>query len=290
MLRKVLGPLLSPDGGAGGGAGGDGGAGGGTTSWTASLPEEMRSDPIIAQVPDVPTLAKNYINAQRMIGQKRLAAPTDKWTDKEWSDLYNNIGRPETPDKYTMPDVKFEEGTNWDADKLAEAKAFFHKQGLTDRQAKGLMEYYANVVNTQVKSFREKAAGDQAMAMETLKKEFGEEAQTQVDLAAGVLRKFGSPELLEHLSKAELGNNPGFIKAMASIGKAMMEDTARSGGGSGSGIMDVSVPAAAKLEIDRLKTDTDFMSALTKREHAGHEAAVARWSQLHSAAFPGKQA
>ena len=48
-------------------------------------------------------LARGYVNAQRLIGTKRLEAPQPTWTEKEWGALYDTLGRPKELERYTLP-------------------------------------------------------------------------------------------------------------------------------------------------------------------------------------------
>jgi len=253
--------------------------------WYESLPPELKSEQMLRTVPDVPTLAKNYVNAERLIGTKRLPMPDVKWGENEWGTFWNQIGRPETPDKYTTPELKLENGLTLDSTKLGEAKSFFHKMGLTDKQSQGLLQYYSNVLNTQAKGVADTATASRDQAMNTLRQEFGDKVNTKIDLARGVLRKYGSDQLMQHLETAELGNNVEFIKALSKMGEAMLEDVSR-GGSAGGGTLDLSDTTRAKSEIENLKLDPDFVQALSKREHVGHQAAVDKWTRLHRAAFP----
>lgn len=267
--------------------GGGGGGGGGNAEFLAALPEDIRADPTLASVPDVATLAKNYVNAQKLIGTRRLPEPQAGWTEKEWNDLYGKLGRPETPDKYSMPELKLEEGLSFDTDRMKAAREFFHKSGLTDRQAKGILEYYGNVLNDQVKGMRTRQEQSVAQTMADLKAEWGDKTDANIDLAKSVIKKFGDEPLLKHLETAELGNNPSFIKALAKIGQMMQEDSSR---GSGRATLDVKDSTAAMREIEALKMDVDFQTALQSSNHMGHMAAVQKWNDLFKVAYPGKQA
>jgi hypothetical protein len=266
---------------------GPGGGGAPPTSWTDSLPPEMRDDPIIKQVPDVQTLAKNYMHAQRLIGAKRVEQPSPQWDDKKWDSFYTSIGRPETPDKYTLPEVKFEDGAQWDEKNLSDAKTFFHKNGLTDRQAKATLEYYAGLVNNQSKTTKEATEAKRAGAMQVLQAEFGEKMQNKIDTAKAVIRKFGDDELFKYLDSSELGNNPGLVRALAKMGEAMMEDSSRGGGGAGAEL-NISNSSRALTEITKLRSDAEFIAKLYDKQAPGHVDTVARWQQLHKIAYPNK--
>lgn len=278
----------------GSGGSGEGGGSGGSllngntppSDWRASLPDDLKTEASLKDFKDVASLAKSYVHANRLVGQKRLPAPDAKWGDKEWNEFYNAIGRPESPDKYGTPEVKFEGEAKWDDEKLKTAKAEMHKLGLTDKQAKGLLAYYAGVINGQIKGSSEARAKSYEEAERTLRDEYKDQFSAKLDTAKAVLKKFGSDEMTKALIDAGFDNDPRMVKFLVNIGSAMMEDTTGGSGGSG---LEVRDSTRAQTEIKQLMTDSEFMTALNSASHVGHKAAVDRWMELHRVAFPGVQ-
>lgn len=260
------------------------GEGGGGNAFLATLPPEFQKEPSLQTFKDAGTLAKSYIEAQKLIGAKRIALPGEKATDAEWDSFYAQIGRPDTSDKYEVPDVKMEDGLTPDAKKLETVKQHFHKLGLTGKQARGVMEYYMNSLNESAKASKA-ANGQQSQAqIQSLREQWGDKFDSNVDLARSVIKKFGGDnhaEILKHLDASGLGNNATLVRLMHSIGASIMEDTARRGDGGGLPVNDAT---RAIQEIEVLKTDAEFQKALGTASHVGHRAAVDRWTNLHRAA------
>ena len=71
-------------------------------SWKEAISEEFREDPNIAKFTEIDALAKSYINATRMIGQDKVAVPNNNSTDDQWNEVYDKLGRPESPEKYKL--------------------------------------------------------------------------------------------------------------------------------------------------------------------------------------------
>ena len=71
-------------------------------SWKETISEEYRNDPNIAKFTEIDALAKSYINATRMIGTDKVAIPNKNFTEDQWNEFYDKVGRPETPDKYNL--------------------------------------------------------------------------------------------------------------------------------------------------------------------------------------------
>lgn len=289
---------LAADGaGSGGGAGDGGSTGGGTGAgdgagasgtppdWRASLPENLKTEPSLADVPDVGTLAKRFVDAHKFIGLKRLEAPTQSWDEKKWGEFYTALGRPEAPDKYKVPEVKVPEGMEVSEDAIKAARENLHKLGLTQKQFEGALQWYLGFESEQFKKTTAEVESGRATAEAKLKEEWGDKFAQNADIARAALKKFSSPDFAKWVDESGVGNNPELVKVFHQIGMSMLEDTAR---GKGPGLP-LNDSTAAAMELANLKLDTEFMKALTKREHIGHRTAVARWTQLHERAYPGKQ-
>jgi hypothetical protein len=263
--------LLNPDPNGQPGGGGD---------WRASLPDDLKSASVLANVPDVPTLVKNYINAESLIGKKRLPLPEKNWNDTQWDDFYKQAGRPETPDKYPVPEFKFEEGLAVQPELVDKAKLQFHKLGLSEKQAKGILEYYFGIENERFKSGKESMSQTRAQAEEAMKKEFGDKYESKLALAKAALTRFDEPgsDFVKFLDESKLGNDPRMVKFLTRVADKLNEDSSGSAGSTG---LPLPGPERAKLEIVNLKADKEFMDAFTK----GSKPHVQRWNDLHNLAY-----
>lgn len=255
--------------------------------WLSQIPEDLRGEASLAQIQGKdwaeagPILAKSYVHAQKLIGTDKIPAPQANWGDKEWGDFFNKAGRPESPDKYVFPEVKIGEKVV-DPKSLEAAKAQFHKIGLSARQAKEIVDFYSNSRTTTEKETQQREEALVAEATNKLRTEWGGKFEENLELAKGVIKKFGTPELTEFLETSKLGNNPHLAQVFQKIGKLLGEDTARGGG-----IQQfVSGATAAKSEIDKLSGDKDFQDALNNREHVGHKQALDRWRHVFAQAYP----
>lgn len=238
-------------------------------AWKASLPEEIRGDASLATIADIPSLAKGYVAAQKMIGTKRLEQPQANWKPEQWDAHYKELGRPETPDKYTVPKVELPEGIKIDDKRLASAKESLHKLGLSDKQASGVLEYYFNDVKSTYATETEKRKAETLAAESALKQEWGDKYDAAVDTARSVITHFGGAEFSTWLEESGMGNNPKVIKFLKGIGDKMLEDSA----GAGKDFR-VSDSTKAQNEVNQLLADKEFVKAWGSRAHPGHAAAV----------------
>lgn len=253
-----------------------------TSSWRDTLPEDLRSNPSILTVPDVNTLAKNYVNAEKMIGAKRLVIPGERAAPAEWDSFFNAIGRPETVDKYESPSVKPAEGLPMDQAAVDEFRKTAHSAGLTNSQFKKVMDFYVERSNKVHEQVMGQLKGGVATATETLKRDWGDKFDANLDIAKAALRNFGGEDTYKELENG-LGNHIGLIKMLHSIGTKMMEDRSRGS----SGLM-VTGQTQAVQEIEALKLDQDFQKSLNNPQDPGHRAAVDRWMSTFRTAYPGQ--
>jgi hypothetical protein len=273
------------------GAGNPGGGGEGN-QFLATLPEDLRKEPSLATFKDTGTLAKSYVEAQKLIGAKRFAIPGDKATDAEWDSLYNQLGRPETADKYETVVLKDEKGNvlfQPEEKTLAEMKQVLHKMGLTGKQAKMFQEYSFKHLHS-AQAAQEQAAQQASEAqLKSLKEEWGDKFPAQVDTARAVIKKFAgdqAPEVTKFLDDSGLGNNAQLVKLFAKIGESILEDRGNRGTGND---LPVNDQTKAMQEISILTTDADFQKVLGNAAAPGHQEAANRWANLFAAAYPGKQ-
>ena len=194
------------------------------STWKDSISQEFREDPNISKFTEIDALAKSYINATRMIGQDKVAVPNQNSTDDQWSEVYDKLGRPESPDQYKL-DVKSEvvpldEGT---------IKSFAenaHKLGLNNKQAQGILEYYKNSMEGSAQQAQIDTETAQANAEAELRKEWGRSFDENIKKAGAVAKANMNPEILDMQLKdgTRLGDHPAVIKGFANIANLMSED------------------------------------------------------------------
>ena len=106
------------------------------STWKDSISEEYRKDPNIEKFTEIDALAKSYINATKMIGQDKVAVPTNNSTEEAWNEVYDKLGRPESAEKYSL-DAK-SEVVKFDDTAIKSFAEQSHKLGLNNKQAQGL--------------------------------------------------------------------------------------------------------------------------------------------------------
>ena len=271
---------------AGGSA--DGGSeptGGGSPapSWRDGLPDEVRSHPSLANMPDVGGLAKAYLTLEGQAGQKGVPLPADDAPAEEWDKFYAALGRPEKADGYDLAGFSVPEGLPWAEDVQKTMVGKMHELGLTNRQVVGLMSAYAEAQNGQWTSFNT-SMGQAVEATEAkLKQEWGQSYAAKMDLANRVVKHAFGDDLdaakqIQLADGSYLLDSPAIARAFARIGEAWAED----GDLPGTGIEFAKSPSEAKAEIAKLKRDPEFQKVFLDKRHPEHQAAVHRMQSLHA--------
>ncbi|MFH2073792.1 MAG: hypothetical protein ABIJ57_00400 [Pseudomonadota bacterium] len=208
-------------------------------SWLASLPDDLKSNEVLARFPTIGDASKALVSYKTSEG-KMVAIPGEDATPEQRAAFYQKLGRPETADKYTITKPEgLPEGIAYSPEVETAFKSFAFEQGISDAQAKGIYDWYWGLV----KDGQAKAEADQLKATETaingLKDEWkGDAYKVNTELAKRAWKEFNDkPEdavLLDKLvDGVRLGDHPAFLRKFAAIGKALGNDSlgGRDGGG-----------------------------------------------------------
>jgi len=269
------------DGGQEGNEGNEGNEGGGEDrSW---IPEDLREEPSLKVIKNVPALAKSFVEAQKLIGARdegSVKLPGEDATPEELAEFYGKMGRPETSAGYnlTTPD-DLPEGMQWDDGMVEWFGNAAHAAGLSQAQANGLMKAY-NDQQYAIGHEGQKALGTE---MKALQDHWGDDFKGNVELGTRSLERLLPQEdvqgLKTLLDTSGIGNNPLMLKYAYQVGKMLKEDGYIMSDGHG-GVLGAD---AAKTEIAAINEDKSH--AHWNPEDPGHKAAVERMAELFRTAY-----
>ena len=193
-------------------------------SWKEAIPEDLRNDPNISKFTELEALAKSYVNATRMIGQDKVAVPNNNSTDDQWNEVYDKLGRPESPDKYQL-DAK-SDVVPLDESAIKSFAENAHQLGLNNKQAQGILEFYKNSMEGSLQQSRIDMETAQANAEQELRKEWGRAYEDNIKKAGAVAKANMDANILDMQLKdgTRLGDHPAIIKGFANIANLMSED------------------------------------------------------------------
>ena len=261
------------------GEGGEGGSGGeevqfSAQNWREFIPEEIREDKSLSSFTDVGALAKSYINAQSMIGKDKIVLPT---TEDQWSETFQKLGRPESPDGYELSKV---EGFEINEDAAGFFKGLFHSAGLNQSQVEKLYGGFAEHIKGAMGADAESVKQQMEEEDRQLHKEWGETYDSNFKLAERAAEEFGGEEFVKFLDESGYKGHPQMMKFLAKIGELNDEDNHHTGDGD-PGLS----PESIKAEIDEVMAS----EAYRRKDVIGHDAAVKKVATLFTRLHAGGQ-
>lgn len=221
--------------------------------------EAERSDAavqaLIAKTPNLGTLAKNYMNLERLLGGKLegyVQVPKEGAPQETVAAYHRAIGVPEKPEGYTLPQMPA--GVEVDEGRAGAFRTAAHQIGLSDKQFQALVEWDAQLT-----------AARQAEYQKQFQQVYPDDAALQAAVAKGqaVLARIGQkrPDLRD-AAQAFLGHDVVFTQLLSEIAGYFGEDQAP-GNAQKSG-----TTADAQARIEFLKTEirkTDLPDAARKK-------------------------
>lgn len=248
-------------------------------SWRDKLPEEIRDNPSLSKFKDPLEVAKAYVNAQKMIGADKLVLPNKNSGDEDWNQVFDKLGRPESPDKY---EVSLPENSHIDEEFVKPFQEQAHKLGLLPKQVQGLVEWFSTTdAEAQAKAQTEyKSTLDEKI--NGLKSEWGAAFDNKLHKVNLAIREFGGEELLSKIEQSDLGNDVDFLKLMAAVGEQTLSEDKLKGGGTGSSM----TPNQAKQEYTKIIGD--MAHPYHNKSHPGHAEAVKEVQRLMGYAHQSK--
>ena len=246
---------------------------------TQYLSEDLQGNDTLSKFKDVGSLGNSYVELQKLVGS-RVKVPTDDSTEEDVNSFYNQIGRPESPDKYSidLPSDSYPQEVIQSF--LKEA----HASGLTNKQAQAAINFY-NTIETdgQINS---DAAMQQAKvdAESALKKEWGpSEYAKELAVSRRAFNRFADDDLKAFVNETGVTNNVAMIKFLNRIGKAFSEPD-MGGAGKDSGSIDGD---SAKIEISAMLKDKThkYNEALFDNTHPKHAEAISYRDHLYDIVY-----
>lgn len=192
-------------------------------SWKDDLTDDVRNHPSMQHISDPATLAKNYVNAQRVIGAEKIPIPSKSATDDEWRDVWRKLGAPEDPQKYEIDRPEVFDDASFDAFRNRAYEA-----GLNNRQAQAIADLYKEQISTAQAAMEQRAEEIRFTGEQELRQEFGQYFEERMTMAQDAARTiFGDPALFDEIRLADgrfLGDDPRIIRGLVRMREMLGED------------------------------------------------------------------
>lgn len=217
-------------------------------------------------------LVDSYRNLEKLLGapQEEIFRIPKSDDQGGWEQAYTKLGRPKTPEDYKLEVPK--EGGNPEFAKWAASE--FHKNGLSERQAKGIVESWNKHMGDSTAATKEAAKAKLAESQGALKKEWGAAYDQNLNIARNAAKQFGvPPEVVDALEVSS--NYQTTMKFFHSIGKGLGEANFVTGNRVGGGNA-IPTPGEAKAQRQALMNDHGFV----KKYLAGDQESLSKMRYL----------
>lgn len=197
----------------------------GDEDWRSMISEDLRDDASLAHIGSIDSMAKSYINAQKMVGADKIAIPGSWATDEDWAGVYNKLGRPEDSAGYEL-----ETREDADADFTGWYRDAAHEAGLSQNQAAQLAKAYEEYAQNAMQS-QEMSEADyelyEKQVKENLQKELGNTWEDRLGHANDLLTELDAPALSNYQLQdgTLLGDNPEMAKFFVKVAEYVSEAT-----------------------------------------------------------------
>jgi len=245
------------DSGDGGGdSGGDLGTGGGEPggieySYPEGFDETLKGNATLLKFADdkgqfnVPKIMKSLVHATGMIGKDKVTLPDETWTEDQYSDLYNKLGRP--------ADIKEYGVENNVPDNIEANKEFFdsfkdaaYTAGLAPKQAQAMSNFMNDFLGQSVAKNNEMSQIAYNADLTSLKNEWGDAYERKTQRAFSALEQFASKEEIAGMKSKGLLDSSLVTKLFDKVAEGMSEDSLQVKGGNTFGL--TSTEAASEIE------------------------------------------
>jgi hypothetical protein len=267
-------------------------------SWKEALPAELKDNPSLKDINDVPALAKSFVETKSMLGSSlRIPSPEagpearkeflakmqekvpelvlvpsdpDKLAEVEET-LWSRLGKPKDAKEYEPPKV---DDVEFKPEEMDVLRTIATKRGYTKKQFATLVKDVAAEKLATAKALYEQRAA--------LKKEFGFAFDDKLAAFANVAEKTGAPpQLLAAIRQGTIDTTTakwldGLVKSLGGEGGEIRQQT---GGSSGK-----LTPEEAKIQISEIIKNPAYLRRGANPEL--HEALKAKMAKLMPFAYP----
>lgn len=184
-------------------------------SFIDTLDEDIKGSRSLEKFKTTQELARSYTELSKLVGKKG-EIPRDDASGEEWSEFYNKLGRPESPDQYGITP---KDGLN--GERLDSALKLAHEAGISKTQAEklfgGLMDMEKADMDSMNLSHQERIAEEQSKLVTT----WGNATDSMIESVIGLQKSLG---VYESFEANGLNGNADLLIMMGELAKRLGED------------------------------------------------------------------
>lgn len=235
--------------------------------WRDKIDDNLKDSETIKTTKTLDELVAKAHTAEKFgDGENTIKLPE---SEEEKFEVFNKLGRPEEPDQYEFdkPEQLEEKGLKWDEEKEKQWKEFFHKQGLTNEQAKNLTKAFNESIINNVEQESQQSQQKKKELADEMKKEFGNEYEQVLQTADKMADEYRVKDVLQD---AGVYDHPLVQNLLYAAADATEEDSGFSGGTSSDKANEID------SEIDNLMSSEAYWNP----EDPAHESTKNKVHQL----------
>ena len=266
----------------------------GALAWKESLRPDLRNSPFAQKFEDTPDglnkAMQSYGELERLLGHDKVPIPKDINDVEGWNRLSKALGVPDKAEGYGLADANIPKdlaqmGLTLNKNEFAEV---MHAHKVPPAAVKGIWDIYQKKAIDAYSKAREEYQKTLTQTINTLRGEWGDAYETNVELGQMVINKFSNDQNMNDYLTASLSKDPRGIKFLAKIGEQFAENKV----GEFQMKRFTLTPEAAMEEINKAKMDLDglYMNQKGKFSDAEHQREVDRLNGLMGSAIKARQA
>ena len=250
-------------------------------AWMQDFPDELRDDSSLSKFKDVASLGKAYKHMESFRGQS-ISIPEERDAES-MGPIWDKLGRPESPDDYDYQPPDRIDTSEYNFDNQQEFLNQAHDNGLSNDQAKFVLDFYNNMAFdsiNDIRNFQAKTVADNTTA---LQKEWGKGYDENLAMAVRAFDEFATDEDRDFLQGNGLDSNPMLIRMFHKVGTMMTEGSFTGNVGSNRMLS----PVVAQTEINAIRSDKSHSlhEAYHSAEHPDHQRAIEEMEKLYGLAY-----
>ena len=208
---------------------------------------------------------KSYSELEKFKGAgDHLLIPKDDDVDG-WSKVYNMMGRPETADKYQFTN---ETGVEISDELFNGFKAFAHKEGYSQKQMAGAIEFQLEAVKASEDMFTQQRKERSDGHIEAMRQKWQNEYEPTVTKIEATAEKLGVKAFLEEMG---ISKEPEIVNMLLTIANSDSEDNLNAGGS----------PAPVAKGLSEQLKDIMASDAFNNKFHQDHKKVMAEYMELN---------
>lgn len=193
-------------------------------TWHDSFSDEgLKTDENIKKYKSLDDFGKAFKEKDSMIGRKGVVLPKEN-DEADMGRFFNDLGRPETADKYVSPEIQVEDNLKQfvSPEKLEAFKGLAHKYGLTQKQFDGITKEYSETQLNDIKMIIAQEAQSKDDAQKTLMNEWLLDYDGNTKKAELAIESFSKG--LDSDTVDALKANPNVKRMFLEVHKVISED------------------------------------------------------------------